>query len=527
VPFVDRLHLSALAGPLLAVACVAASAGQARAGAAPTLQWERLAAGVQGGAATAVALSAGDDRLAIGDVRGLLLSRSGELARRLLHRGPVYDVAFVPEGEPHAGALLVASGRDLFRIDSDERTFRLSLSAGSGERTVGPIALIPGLAVVATSRGALVSRDLERWTPLSRSLPRGAVTAVALRREQESFLCWTVIDGRVWRTALPAADSEPDRASSRREVLSLAGAEGNAVDVLTDVPGVDLVVLQRSTLAVRDPRGAWRIQRPLLPTGAIAKRLVFEAGRLWLATDRGLLEADRLDGPWRRVAGPAASASIADVASDGRDVYVATDTGLVAGRVVETRIASARIAERPRASRFEGDPPIDLVHRAAIAHLQLGAHRLEAWRKRVNRRSWMPVATLRSGYDKSRGLDWDFDESFVSGETRFLTDREEGYSRDWDLGITLIWDLPGLVYHPEEVDVSRETRELIELRKDVLDEITQLYFERQRVLADLASRDVDGDDAAERSRLRLRAEELAAGIDAWTGGWFRRHGVFE
>ena len=65
---------------------------------------------------------------------------------------------------------------------------------------------------------------------------------------------------------------------------------------------------------------------------------------------------------------------------------------------------------------------------------------------------------------------------------------------------------------------SREAREVIELRDDVLDEITQLYFERGRVLVELAA----AQTPEEALRLRLRAAELAAGIDAWTGGWFSR-----
>jgi hypothetical protein len=61
---------------------------------------------------------------------------------------------------------------------------------------------------------------------------------------------------------------------------------------------------------------------------------------------------------------------------------------------------------------------------------------------------------------------------------------------------------------------------VIKLRDDVLDEVTQLYFERRRVMVELFARP----DAppAEKLRLRLRAAELAAGIDAWTGGWFAR-----
>ncbi len=78
--------------------------------------------------------------------------------------------------------------------------------------------------------------------------------------------------------------------------------------------------------------------------------------------------------------------------------------------------------------------------------------------------------------------------------------------------------------------MSRETRQVIALRDDVLDEINQLYFERQRVLLklDVLSLNLDPGHrepgreglAGERALLLTRAAELAAGLDAWTGGWF-------
>jgi len=87
-----------------------------------------------------------------------------------------------------------------------------------------------------------------------------------------------------------------------------------------------------------------------------------------------------------------------------------------------------------------------------------------------------------------------------------------------ELQLVVSWDLGDIAYHPESIDVSHEAREIIELRDDVLDEITQLYFERRRVLAALALQP----DALVAGELQLRAAQLAAGIDAWTGGWFGR-----
>ena len=60
---------------------------------------------------------------------------------------------------------------------------------------------------------------------------------------------------------------------------------------------------------------------------------------------------------------------------------------------------------------------------------------------------------------------------------------------------------------------------LLAFRDDVLDELTQLYFERKRVILQRAALQPT---SAQARQLQLRAEELAAGMDAWTGGWFSR-----
>ena len=166
------------------------------------------------------------------------------------------------------------------------------------------------------------------------------------------------------------------------------------------------------------------------------------------------------------------------------------------------------------------EPAIERVHRAALAYLRLGPKGMDALQQGVSKRGWLPVVVFHGGLarDKSRATAWD--EAISGGAVWSLVDRDHDRAEDYDVGVSLSWDLGDVAYHPEAIDVSREAREVIELRDDVLDEITQLYFERRRVLAQLQAPPDAGD--AELLRLRLRADELAAGIDAWTGGWFGR-----
>jgi hypothetical protein len=297
----------------------------------------------------------------------------------------------------------------------------------------------------------------------------------------------------------------------------------------------DAVVVLARGFAVRDrPGDPWRAVSPALPPGARALRLLEAHGRLWLGTDRGLLVASDLAGPWVRASGPVGSAPARALVRADDGLYVgAGDHVWRAGAGPSPPIAfgaspggpplelSTPRGESPLVLRTpEGDPPIEQVQRAALGHLGLGATAVNGLRRGVARRGWLPIVVLRLARARDEDRFRDEDEAFVSGDVRRTTDRERRSARDFESSLSFSWDLGDIAFHPEQVDVSREAREVIKLRDDVLDEVNQLYFERRRVLAELAAR--PDAPAEERFRLQLRAAELAAGIDSWTGGWFSR-----
>ncbi len=59
---------------------------------------------------------------------------------------------------------------------------------------------------------------------------------------------------------------------------------------------------------------------------------------------------------------------------------------------------------------------------------------------------------------------------------------------------------------------------MVQLREDILNEVTRLYFERRRLQMELASnKSITTTQAIEKD---LRLQELTASIDALTGGTF-------
>jgi len=58
----------------------------------------------------------------------------------------------------------------------------------------------------------------------------------------------------------------------------------------------------------------------------------------------------------------------------------------------------------------------------------------------------------------------------------------------------------------------------VQLRDDILDEVTKLYFERLRVKNELDNLSLE--DRKKRFEKELRLQELTAYLDALTGGYF-------
>lgn len=78
------------------------------------------------------------------------------------------------------------------------------------------------------------------------------------------------------------------------------------------------------------------------------------------------------------------------------------------------------------------------------------------------------------------------------------------------------WNLPNLLFNPEELDVSS----LMMAQKDVINSVTQLYYERRRLQVQLMARAPR--DPVERIQLEMRIEEITARLNGVTGGWYQQ-----
>nr|BDD44718.1 hypothetical protein 23 [bacterium] len=66
---------------------------------------------------------------------------------------------------------------------------------------------------------------------------------------------------------------------------------------------------------------------------------------------------------------------------------------------------------------------------------------------------------------------------------------------------------------------QRYPKLLVQLRDEILEEVTRLYFERKRLVSELGA-EADKNSKKILSEKKLRIDELTAYIDALTGGKF-------
>ncbi len=183
----------------------------------------------------------------------------------------------------------------------------------------------------------------------------------------------------------------------------------------------------------------------------------------------------------------------------GTDVVYASKTGIyVSNPSMQARIAGMDAADI-RAASFRNEPTIEEVQRMATEYAEVSNEKIRDWRRRASIRALLPEFSM--GYDKT---------IYGSSSGAFAVG-----PRDW--GVSLKWELGDLIYNEHQTSIDTRSKLMVQLRNDILAEVTRLYFERRRLQVE---RTMAGWDGKERVEKELRLQELTALISRLTGGSF-------
>ena len=166
--------------------------------------------------------------------------------------------------------------------------------------------------------------------------------------------------------------------------------------------------------------------------------------------------------------------------------------------------------------RFSVGPDIKEVHKMAIEYAEVSPGKIEAWRKAAKWRAILPRLAL--GYDEDHS---DNVEIYTSATQQYLITGPREKKEGWDISLT--WDLPDLIWTSAQTSIDVRSKLMVQLRDDILEDVTRLYFERKRLIEGAPiQNEKDKKDMARSFSRESRIEELTAYIDAYTGGMFSR-----
>jgi len=197
---------------------------------------------------------------------------------------------------------------------------------------------------------------------------------------------------------------------------------------------------------------------------------------------------------------------------------------------------------------FHLDPSITEVHQWAIDYADVNQEKIVNWRKSAQKKAWFPKVTVGVDGDKNRTVSDSIWGSYSSGGQHYLGPDDKSFDSNfaWDASVT--WDFADLVWSSDQTSIDVRSRSMVKLREDILEQVTEFYFERRRlqmaILEESSSdaqilsstSDLQNGEAAyeERSEAensfglgvvkqrQLRIDELTALIDALTDGKFSK-----
>ena len=175
--------------------------------------------------------------------------------------------------------------------------------------------------------------------------------------------------------------------------------------------------------------------------------------------------------------------------------------------VPDPAVLQRALADLPRR------PSVAQVQEAALRRATLSPRTAERWLRRARAAALLPSITGEYTLRSDQG--WQLDQAVGDGDE---LRQDLGAGRAVQLRAT--WDLDRLIFNPDELRAARAALDLADVRERLLIRVTQLYFERQQLLLEIASLPArDGNEAIGR---QVRLAEVEAVLVGLTGLRFDR-----
>ena len=248
----------------------------------------------------------------------------------------------------------------------------------------------------------------------------------------------------------------------------------------------------------------------------------------YAATDRGVFQWQEENKTFKDLSDGLGSKEVRMLAygESSGDLFAATSKGVFRYpkpdfKVPPIAVGVVSSAAQPKLDaeeilrRFETEPSIGEIQNAAIRYAEVHPDKIEAWREAAARKAFMPTLSLTT--DSTQDHNVDIDRGGTGDPDKFIIGPQESQT-DWHMGLS--WDLGELIWNNDQTSIDTRSRLLVELRDDVLNEVTHLYYERRRLQVEMFL--APAKELPLEIERQLKLDELTAGVDALTGGYLSR-----
>lgn len=434
--------------------------------------------------------------------------------------GGTWRAVFSAKGDANSINFIGVSGQGVFictekgvfrSLDGESRWQRIFKGIGAEENSAAHIAFSKNsTAYLGTKAGLFISSDNGATWKKDPGEAGGADVKWICVLEQAVFLAtergvykssdpgWNRVFVTLTEDAEYDSDSRDAAASAVKPVNSILAHKGEL-----------FLATDSGVFASEDKGDTWsRFSSDGLLSQKV-KRLLFKDS-LYAATDKGIFVFDDKDKIWNaRYKGMAADEARSMSIDTKRKIWVATNKGLYKAKIDDASCLSDE--GQDVLERFSHEPDIREVQEAAIKYAEVHPDKIREWREAARHKALLPRVSVGLDRYVIDYYHWD------AGQSPDVLQKGDDVVA-WD--VSMSWDLGELVWNDDQTSIDTRSRLMVQLRDDILDEITRTYFERRRLQIETYLS--PSSDLKQKLESELRIQELTADLDALTGGSFSR-----
>jgi len=457
-------------------------------------------------------------------------------------------------------AIYAATENGLFKSDDAGKNWQRIFKGRDEENNVFCLDLDKqnNLLYIGTQKGLFRSKDGKSWQRSKGKLGDAEIYRVKVDAEDSNTI-YTVSDegffrtdnqGRNWKKTFVISKIAEEEAEEEEEPTDKLNDLAIAQNVLYLV-GKDIF------LRSKDKGETWQEMDKGVLRGADIRSIIVADGKIFLGTDRGIFRLQaashtlqatgiknekqeskgEIEEGWEEIYAGLPSLDVRKIALAGDDLWAITEKGVFKRQKTEDRrqrtdkeIQKAEEIEEKKSLKekifelFAHEPSIREVQEKAIEYAEVHPDKIKRWRRLSAKRAILPKFSVGVDGAKNRTLSdsmWGTAGGASYGGKHYIgpDDKTVDDNLGWDVSLT--WDLGDLIWSDAQTSIDVRSRLMVQLREDILDEVTRTYFERKRLKIELFLSPPK--DEQRKIEKELRLEELTANLDALTGGWFSKN----